>query len=233
MAKQVHNATVPPAGIIDPNVNYAGQASDGSDLNDLDLVARYILAVTHSRWNSEFTEEGEAKGAKEYEWADGPRPEAMTSHVIRQNVTGMKTFAVAVSGSTLYVAHNAGTKSKKPEPSTDDREEISAAVLGYLASCRLDKKVTSVEIINRATSRKLATTYHAEMQLLAHFIAGGLCLDGKVIGVSKPCCSTCSNQLDALNVSYSLKGDPPLGEWKIPQGALTGMLSANALYPLG
>jgi hypothetical protein len=214
MPKQVHNTFVQDeegkpiaVGPINKNIYYSNQATDGSDLNDLDNIARYILAMTHSGWNDPY-------------------------HIVKQNVTGKKTFAVGASGDTLYVAHNVAMEGgNRPSPNTGEEEGIKNITLGFIKSELKVSKIRDVKVINLA-GRGNATSFHAEMQLIAYLKDKGLALDGRIIGVSKPCCGTCGNFLNALGINFSLIGDPPLGQWMIPAEYQGGMLSTNDIPPL-
>lgn len=206
MVKTVNQVQVANAGVINPNYTYNGQSSTGDDLNELDLVARNILAVTHSAWKA----------------VDNP---------ILQNITGMKTFACIASGDTLYVAHNAGLlKPRNLLPADVEADAIRDAAIDIMREDNCNK-ITTVTVINLAT-KKNAKSYHAEMQLIAYCIANGLPIDGGIIGVSKPCCSQCSDKLSILHVEHSLKAGPPIGGWEIPGGDFGGILTVNTRDPL-
>lgn len=234
--KNVQKENLGQIGPISQNVNYKGQATDGSDLNELDLIARTILAVTHSEWKTTFdATTPHPHFSKGTPVAFDPERDAQRHEgwVVGQSLTGPKTFAVAVCGSVLYVAHNAALESiREVEPSEAEQTQIKAIVLDTL---RVDgyHKVTDVVFFNLA-SKNNKTAFHAEMQLLSYFQANKLTIDGSVIGVSKPCCNFCANQLRAMGIVFSLEavGDA-LGQWKIPDAHAFTSISANKIDPLG
>ena len=56
---------------------------------------------------------------------------------------------------------------------------------------------------------------HAEMQLVQELINEGI--ETKYIGVSKPCCKFCANELNEQKIKYSLWHDSRVKQWEAPK----------------
>ncbi len=55
---------------------------------------------------------------------------------------------------------------------------------------------------------------HAEMKLVSQLIQEGLKTDS--IGVSKPCCAQCANELSKRGINYSMWHDDSVANWESP-----------------
>jgi len=207
MSKKVQKSNLGTIGPINNNFNYNDQATDGSDLNDLDILMRTIVAFTHSSWKD-------------------------AENVALQNITGSKTFAAVASGNTLYVAHNAGFEDQNATLPTDNELDQIADIISLAISDIPSYKLTKVTMLSGANSNSQRKSFHAEMQLLAYCHENNIQIDGGMMGVSKPCCKKCATQLTAQGIDFSLEDIGDLkGKWVVPDGYLIGV-SKNSIYPI-
>jgi len=122
---------------------------------------------------------------------------------VRQNLVDMNTVAVAPFETYLVIAC-----SGKMEL---DRNLIMAVVGEDI----LNYGFSGVMVISQGAQQQ-----HAEMQIVDFFSAHSKSITGKMIGVSKPCCILCAQQLDALKVEYSYWHDQNVGKWIPPLHAV-------------
>lgn len=156
------------------NVVYTNLRHDR--LNDLDRVARYILAVGYS---------GQYHGGDAY----------------NQGYVAARTVAVALHEGHLYVATNTVIDPRREHPNVTIGRVLSEVGTEVLERGLEDtyKSVIFIENPRGSADR----TYHAEMQLIDFFHRNRWRPGGDMIGVSKPCCRRCAVNLDNLDVGYS------------------------------
>jgi len=188
------------------NVVYTNLAYD--ELNDLDRMARFIIAVAHSVNYS-------------------PRHR-------EQGFIGQRTVAVALNKGTLYVAQNnvltsmGRTGSGKPTFVSMDLDlstKIRQHVKDKLAEEYTDPDSPEDKPLSLQPFQKVVwisaggwerTDFHAEMQLVNFFKNQNLAFEKNQIGVSKPCCSNCASRLTALGIDYSYFHTQTALPWKDP-----------------
>ncbi|MHC8371712.1 hypothetical protein ACYZT2_13090 [Pseudomonas sp. MDT1-85] len=181
------------------NVVYTAVVYD--ELNPLDRIARFIMAVAHSA-----------------NYAATDR---------EQGFIGQRTLAVALSKGTLYVAQNnvlttrhfsdSSSSSKNPKPTFTAQVPELQDYLTSLVNMELEwEYAIPGEEIHLPVPDSLFSTvawvfyggpedtsFHAEMQLVNFLHSQGLPFDKNQIGVSKPCCSSCASRLTQLGIDYS------------------------------
>ena len=147
------------------------------ELNELDRVARYILAVGYS---------GQYGGHE----------------AVRQSYINAHTIAVAQHGTELFVAVNTlfyAQQGKAPQENPNETIGRIKAELVNEGAHRYYSNIYFIDNPNGDTDR----TFHAEMQLVDFFANNGWPFQHNMIGVSKPCCQKCAENLDKLNLGYS------------------------------
>lgn len=208
-----------PHGLAERNVVYT--ALDYQKLNDLDRFARFILAVAHSAI---------------YAGTDREQFFAAQRCVATAISEGRLYFA-ANNLLTRRDQEARGKSGTQPIPEEEARRiiertdlEIWASVMRDLvAEARQSPEKTLVEMrdVNRvqgfegicfiANPRGADdTTLHAEMQLVSHFETQSLRLENDQIGVSKPCCPSCSKRLTGLGIDHSYYHDIADPRWFDP-----------------
>ncbi|TBV10817.1 hypothetical protein [Stutzerimonas kirkiae] len=160
--------------VVDYKIHY-------KNLNVLDRIARYILAIAYS---------------SAYRATD----------TYNQAYVAARTVAVALDDNALYIAANSLwglDNANHLIPYTDLRLVGGDALIEEIRS----ENITGTDesniffIPNRygLNDRK----YHAEMQIVDYFHSNSKRLTGDQIGVSKPCCMHCANALDRVSIEYS------------------------------
>ncbi|HEY4371416.1 MAG TPA: hypothetical protein VGN52_05810 [Burkholderiales bacterium] len=116
--------------------------------------------------------------------------------MLGQQMIGAPTVAVAECGGTLYVTTNKIAEFQhKLVKGALEREDVDA----------------KIEVLPDPKS----DSYHAEMQLVDYFSHKGIRLEGDTMGVSKPCCKSCADRLEALSIDYSYWHGQNVGkDWK-------------------
>lgn len=197
MPSEVLQRQATKAGPIDPNLEYHLKNADTPmhhQFNNLDAIAKYIMAMSHTAI---------VKGP------EGKDEDKKEKAVVQVNIgTGIKTVAVVRSGSTLLVTQNGIFKSLASSKRGAFIDELCKAVLAELGGKSVVQKV---EVLNSASDD---FAFHAEMQLLEHCITSGRQISGGVMGVSKPCCVDCAKKLMEAGVDFSLWIDKSKAEGK-------------------
>lgn len=164
--------------VVDYNINI-------SNLNFLDRVARYFLAIAYS---------SVYPGSDKY----------------NQAYVAARTVAAALNGNKLYLAANELKGLGLQRPKKDTRPIIIAVnelrkgfegLIKEFASEGIGGITEVVFVANPFGDDN--RTYHAEMQLVDLFYEGRMNFDGGIIGVSKPCCMQCALSLDKVDINYS------------------------------
>ena len=190
------------------NVVYTSLRYD--ELNDLDRIARFVLAVAHSANYS------------------GTHRE--------QRFVGQRTVAVAITDrGDLVIAQNSVLTTRvssgrgRPSftrmvPELEERIRQTVAVeLEWeyaippeeLHLDLPDKPFGNIYwVANRFGPQD--TSFHSEMQLVYCMAQNGLRFEGNQIGVSKPCCLKCATRLSKLGIDYSYYHTQSADPWVDP-----------------
>lgn len=192
------------AGPIDPNLEYHLKNEDTPlhhKLNNLDAVARLIMAMAHT---------ATAKSPEE----ENLEADQKTRRTVQVNIgSGIKTVAVTRSGTSLLVAQNGIFRDAKPRSA---RGALETTLTTHVKNQLGDKgPIQSVQFVN-ADSDDFGM--HAEMVLLQHCMSRRLPMTGGTIGVSKPCCKNCAAALNDAKVDYTLWIDGEVPKWTSPAG---------------
>lgn len=202
MPSQVEQRRIGAAGPIDPNLEYHLKNEDTPlhhKLNNLDAVARLVMAVAHT------------STAKAPETTLDPAQKLR--QVVQVNIgTGIKTVAVTRSGNNLLVAQNGIFGDLKGTARTDLELKLRSHVMDELGA---HSTIQSVTFINGAYDDY---GKHAEMALVEHCIANRVPMTGGTVGVSKPCCKHCSQELARNGVDFSLWVDKEVPKWEAVVG---------------
>lgn len=113
-----------------------------------------------------------------------------------------RTVAVVFHQGTLYVATNSLRN--------DDVEDVGTTLQRAIDAIRGAGYADQVRFIYNPGGNE-DRNFHAEMQLLSYFMAKGWRFDQDIIGVSKPCCENCANNLDRYLIMYSYWHREPVG----------------------
>jgi hypothetical protein len=166
---------------------------DINNLNVLDRVARYLLAVAYS---------SVYKGTDTY----------------NQAYVAARTVAVGLADNTLYVTANTliglGLKAQsnvKLKIAVNEMRIAATALAAEMSAERIANLTELVVVLNPLGNDD--RTYHAEMQLVDVFQEQNLRFEGDIIGVSKPCCMQCAGTLDKLGIGYSYWHSENVGHW--------------------
>jgi hypothetical protein len=157
--------------------NNVYEAVQYNELNHLDQVARYILAVGYS---------GQYAG----------------DNALRQGYINAHTVAVAQHGTELFVAINTLFYAQQGKAPQEHMNKIIGRVKAELISAGATDYYSNIYFIDNEWGIK-DRFYHAEMQLVDFFKNNNWPLQGNMLGVSKPCCQKCAENLDKLKISYS------------------------------
>jgi hypothetical protein len=211
-----------PYGLAQTNVVYT--ALDYRELNDLDRLARFILAVIHSSI---------------YEGTDR-----------EQFFAAQRCVATAIWDNHLYFTANNVLTRRDPEARGKGRtkaiptEELDgivrdteyaiweAVMRDLVAEAKRAPEKTLVSMADIDEVRGFTgisfimnprgaedTSLHAEMQLVQFFSQKGLRMEDDQMGVSKPCCPNCTKRLTALGIDHSYYHDIPDRNWHDPRVA--------------
>jgi hypothetical protein len=175
------------------------QPGFAAGLNDLDLIARFVLAIAHSgQWTAERVAEGTGRPA-----AEAARTAAREQHFVNQ-----RTVAVARVRGTLYIAANMLWN--------DDVEDVGTTMTRVMLALRGEGIRGPFQFVPNPNGSS-DSVFHAEMQLLRYLARNGLPMPAEM-GVSKPCCPRCAARLDRIGVAHSAEHDQDPGprRWEAP-----------------
>lgn len=190
------------------NVVYTSLQYD--ELNDLDRIARFVLAVAHSA---------------NYSGTDR-----------EQRFVGQRTVAVAITErGDLVIAQNGVLTTRissgrgRPQftrmiPALEERirrtvyvelEWEYAIPPEELHLDPPDKPFGNISWVANHFGPQ-DTSFHAEMQLVSCLARNRFRFEGNQIGVSKPCCLKCANRLGKLGIDYSYYHTQSADPWVDP-----------------
>lgn len=167
---------------------------DFTQLTALDRVARYILAAAYS---------------SAYPGTD----------TYNQAYVAARTVAVALNGSSLYIAANSLWSLRSQSTLVRYRDLRLVGGSALLEALREENIIGTDEDNMFFLPNPYGDDdrdYHAEMQLVDYFYTQRLAFTTDSIGVSKPCCQLCAAALDRLGIRYSYWHSQPVGKTTKP-----------------
>ncbi len=169
----------------------AGSFAQG--LNDLDRIARFVLAIAHSgQWTPEHVQDSGS--------VVNPNRE--------QGFIAQRTVAVAYGGNDeIYIAANSLWN--------DDIEDCGSTKQRVIDALSAEGVARRIHFLPNPFGNG-DRTFHAEMQIVRFFVQRGWALRYGEIGVSKPCCRRCAENLDRQGVHYSYWHNEPTGQYVQP-----------------
>jgi hypothetical protein len=183
---------------VPPSTGGEVENIDWRNLNPLDRIARFILALGYSGTQAQ----GKA-----------------------QEYIGANTVAVAKppDSNRLYVAHNSLWQMwhrERSQRAAFNRGTVNAALSNVRQELQQEFRTQNLVIvwINKWQTFYTQRTYHAEMQLVDFFGDKRWRFEGDIIGTSKACCRKCAEALDRLGIRYSYWHERRVDEnWRPPR----------------
>lgn len=192
--------------------DYLAQRMKG--LNNLDRLASFILAVSHSALKT--TTYGSWDSSGKFQ----PSNSDMSDHTKNEGKIQFGCVAVCVVDGILFVGRNVVSL----HITLDDLKTFVSGPAPAEPPIETDKFLTEIrDFVDVRTKGNYSDQLHAEMQLVDFL--GSPYSRMKYVGVSKPCCNYCQEVLKTYNISFAAGHGDAVVNWLPPPS-----LSADFAY---